>query len=416
MKLAQYSLGIMTLIAQTSELEAFCVRLSDVDVIAVDTEFMRERTYWPKLCLVQVAGNGEAAAIDPLSPGIDLQPLFELLRDQHTVKAFHAARQDLEIFHRLMGHELPKPVFDTQIAAMVCGFGDQVSYETLVGKLAKARIDKSSRFTDWSLRPLSGRQIDYAIADVVHLLPVYRKLAARLRSTGRGDWLAEEMADLIDPANYAIDPMQVFRRVRSRSGNGRTLAVLRELAAWRERDAQARDIPRAWVLRDEALLEIAHHTPKTVEELARTRGMARKFAESATGAEVLLAVARGVAVPEEDCPTTDVRREVPRGVGAVADLLKVVLKLKSEEADVAQRLLASSEEVEMIAAEGEAANVPALHGWRRQVFGDAALRVRTGELALVVEGRKLILRPTDGAARSEAPPTDPEDPEGSPQA
>lgn len=383
----------MTLITQPPELEAFCERLSKIDVIAVDTEFMRERTYWPKLCLVQVAGGDEAAAIDPLAPAMDLSPLFELLRAPHILKAFHAARQDLEIFHKLMGGMLPKPVFDTQIAAMVCGFGDQVSYETLVGKLAKARIDKSSRFTDWSLRPLSARQIEYAIADVVHLLPVYRKLAARLRSTGRGDWLAEEMADLTDPANYAIDPMQVFRRVRSRSGNGRMLAVLRELAAWRERDAQTRDIPRAWVLRDEALLEIAHHTPKTADELARTRGMARKFAESAAGAEVLAAVARGLAVPEAECPESDARREIPRGVGAVADLLKVVLKLKSEEADVAQRLLASSEEVELIAAEGEVANVPALHGWRRQVFGDAALRVRSGRLALVVEGRKLVLTP-----------------------
>ncbi|HYN37748.1 MAG TPA: HRDC domain-containing protein, partial [Rhodospirillales bacterium] len=211
-------------------------------------------------------------------------------------------------------------------------------------------------------------------------------------------WLAEEMADLTDPANYVIDPTQVFRRVRSRSGNGRVLAVLRELAAWRERDAQARDIPRAWVLRDEALLEIAHHTPKSVDELARTRGMARKFAESATGADLLAAVARGLTVPETEWPETDVRREIPRGVGAVADLLKVVLKMKSEEADVAQRLLASSEEVELIAAEGEAAGVPALHGWRRQVFGEAALKVRSGELALVVRGRRLVLVPASAPA------------------
>ena len=363
------------------------------DAIAVDTEFMRERTYWPKLCLAQVAGGEEAVAIDPLAPGMDLAPLFKVLQAPHILKVFHAARQDLEIFHRLMGGVLPQPVFDTQVAAMVCGFGDQVSYETLVGKLAKARVDKSSRFTDWSLRPLSARQTEYAIADVAHLLPVYRKLAARLRTTGRGEWLAEEMAQLTSAANYEITPMQAFRRVRSRSGNGRLLAVLRELAAWRERDAQARDIPRAWVVRDEALLEIAHHTPKTPDELARTRGLARKFAESATGAEVLAAVARGLAVPEAEWPETDVRREIPRGVGAVADLLKVVLKLKSEEADVAQRLLASSDEVEAIAADGENADVPALHGWRRQVFGEAALKVRSGELALVVRGRKLLLLP-----------------------
>jgi ribonuclease D len=382
----------MTLITEAAELAAFCRRLSGAEMIAIDTEFMRERTYWPKLCLVQVAGPDEAAAIDPLA-GVDLSPLFALLRSPQTLKVFHAARQDLEIFHRLMRGELPHPVFDTQVAAMVCGFGDQVSYETLVGKLAKARIDKSSRFTDWALRPLSRRQIDYAIADVVHLVPVYRKLADRLRSSGRAEWLAEEMASLIDPASYATDPLQAFRRLKSRSGNGRMLAVLRELAAWRERDAQMRDVPRAWILRDEALLEIAHHTPKTVEELARTRGLARKLAESAVGEAVLAAVARGLAVPEAEWPETDLRRDVPRGVAAIADLLKVLLKMKCEEADVAQRLVASSDEVELIAALGEHADVPALHGWRRQVFGEDALRIRAGDLGLAIRNRKLALVP-----------------------
>jgi len=384
----------MTLIKEPSELAAFCERLAGAELIAVDTEFMRERTYWPKLCLVQVAGPSEAAAIDPLAEGMDLAPLFALMRAPETLKVFHAARQDLEIFHRLMDGTLPKPVFDSQVAAMVCGFGDQVSYETLVGKLAKARIDKSSRFTDWSLRPLSSRQIDYAIADVVHLVPVYRKLAARLQQSGRADWLAEEMATLTNPATYAVDPLLAFRRVKSRSGNGRMLAVLRELAAWREREAQTRDVPRAWVLRDEALLEIAHHTPMTPDDLARTRGLAKKFAESATGADVIAAVARGLGVPEMECPETDVRREIPRGVAAVADVLKVVLRMKCDEADVAQRLVASSDDVEQIAALGEEAEVPTLQGWRRQVFGEAALKVRSGELALVVQGRKLVLAPT----------------------
>ena len=383
----------MTLITEAAELAAFCRRLSGAEMIAIDTEFMRERTYWPKLCLVQVAGPDEAAAIDPLAGDIDLAPLFALLRSPETLKVFHAARQDLEIFHRLMGGELPHPVFDTQVAAMVCGFGDQVSYETLVGKLAKARIDKSSRFTDWSLRPLSRRQIDYAIADVVHLVPVYRKLAARLHSSGRAEWLAEEMASLLNPASYATDPLQAFRRLKSRSGNGRMLAVLRELAAWREREAQMRDVPRAWVLRDEALLEIAHHTPTTAEELARTRGLARKLAESAHGEAVLAAVARGLAVPEAEWPESDLRREMPRGVQATADLLKVLLKMKCEEADVAQRLVASSEEVELIAALGADAQVPALHGWRRQAFGEDALRIRAGEIAIAIRDRKLTLVP-----------------------
>ena len=386
----------MTLITEDADLAAFCDRLKGSELIAVDTEFMRERTYWPKLCLVQVAGPSEAAAIDPLAGDLDLAPLFALMRAPGTIKVFHAARQDLEIFHRLMDGALPAPVFDTQVAAMVCGFGDQVSYETLASKLAKARIDKSSRFTDWSLRPLSTRQVTYAIADVVHLVPIYRKLSARLHASGRADWLAEEMADLTDPANYAADPEQAFRRVKSRSGNGRMLAVLRELAAWREREAQTRDVPRAWVLRDEAMLEIAHHTPTTADELGRTRGFSRKQAESAPGEAILAAVARGLAAPEAEWPETDFKRELPRGVGAVCDLLKVVLKMKCDEADVAQRLVASSDDVEQIAALGEEANVPALHGWRRQVFGEAALKVRTGALALVIRGRKLELIPAEG--------------------
>jgi ribonuclease D len=383
----------MTLITEAADLAAFCERVAGAELIAVDTEFMRERTYWPRLCLVQVAGPKEAAAIDPLTEGMDLAPLFALLRDPETIKVFHAARQDMEIFHRLMGGVLPQPVFDTQIAGMVCGFGDQVSYETLAAKLAKARIDKSSRFTDWSLRPLSARQIDYAISDVLHLIPIYRKLASRLRATGRGEWLAEEMAALTDAESYVTDPQQAWRRVKSRSGNGRLLAVLRELAAWREREAQARDIPRAWVLRDEAMLEIAHHTPRTVDDLARTRGLARKFAESATGETILAAIARGLAVPEAELPAMDLKREIPRGTAAVADLLKVVLKMKCDEADVAQRLIASAEDIELIAALGEQSDVRALHGWRRQLFGEAALKVRSGTLSLVVNGKRVELRP-----------------------
>lgn len=382
----------MTLISNTQELTRFCGDLAGCDFVAVDTEFMRERTYWPKLCLVQVAGPDASAAIDPLASGMDLTPLFEVLSAPETVKVFHAARQDLEIFYHLMGR-LPAPVFDTQVAAMVCGFGDQVAYETLAAKLARVKLDKGSRFTDWGLRPLSARQIDYAVSDVIHLRPIYRKLIQRLQATGRADWLAEEMSALTNPAAYAVDPSLVFRRLRSRSTNGRVLAVLREVAAWREREAQARDIPRTWVLRDEALLEIAHHMPQKVDDLARTRSLTRKLAESQQGADILAAVARGVAVPEEDCPLVDERRELPRGLAPVADLLKVLLKMKCDEAGVAQRLVASSEEIEMIAADGESAEVPALAGWRRQLFGDEALKLRAGTLALMVKGRKLALVP-----------------------
>lgn len=380
----------MALIAKQDELSAFCARLKGQDAVAVDTEFMRERTYWPKLCLVQVAGANEAAAIDPLADGMDLSPLFALWDAPETVKVFHAGRQDLEIFFHLSGR-LPKPVFDTQLAAMVCGFGDQVSYETLAAKLARARLDKGSRFTDWSLRPLSQRQIEYAIADVVYLLPVYRKLKHRLEASGRGDWLAEELAALTDPHIYTFDPDEAFRRLKYRGGNARFLAVASALAAWREREAQARDLPRAWVLRDEALLEIAHHMPRTADDLARTRGLARKTVDSSQGSAILAAVRAALDVPEEELPLTEVKRELPRHIGPISDLLKVLLKMKSEDAGVAQRLVASAEDIDTLAALGEEADVPALHGWRRHLFGADALRLRSGELALAVQGRKLVL-------------------------
>jgi ribonuclease D len=332
----------------------------------------------------------EAAAIDPLADGMDLRPLFDLLNAPETVKVFHAARQDLEIFHTLMGH-LPVPVFDTQVAAMVCGFGDQVGYETLVARLTRARLDKGSRFTDWSLRPLSARQIDYALSDVTHLRQVYAKLKQRVDASGRGEWLAEEMDTLCDPATYEPDPMEIFRRIKSRNGNGRFLAILREVTAWREREARERDVPRNRILRDEALIEIAHHAPASTEDLARTRGLGRKLAEGSAGTQILEAVARAMALPESEWPAPDTRRDVPRGVGPVADLLKVLLKMKCDDEDVAQKLVASSADVDMIAAEGETADVRALHGWRRRVFGADALRLRNGELCLAINGRKVVL-------------------------
>ncbi|MFZ1414565.1 MAG: ribonuclease D [Defluviicoccus sp.] len=380
----------MLLITRNDQLEAFCARLKGQDAVAVDTEFMRERTYWPKLCLVQVAGTNEAAAIDPLAEGMDIAPLSALWDAPETVKVFHAGRQDLEIFYHL-GGRLPAPVFDTQLAAMVCGFGDQVSYETLAAKLARARLDKGSRFTDWSLRPLSQRQIEYAIADVVHLLPVYRKLKHRLEASGRAEWLAEEFAALTNPHIYTFDPNEAFRRLKYRGGSARFLAVARAVAAWREREAQARDLPRAWVLRDEALLEIAHHMPRTADDLARTRGLARKTVDSPQGAAILEAVRAALDEPEAELPEAEVKRELPRHIGPISDLLKVLLKMKSEEAGVAQRLVASAEDIDNLAALGEEADVPALNGWRRLLFGADALRLRSGELALAVHARKLVL-------------------------
>jgi ribonuclease D len=380
----------MSLITDTAALAEFCRRIAACPYITVDTEFMRERTYWPQLCLVQVAGTEDlAAAIDPLA-GLDLSPLFELLANPRMLKVFHAARQDLEIFFHLMGR-LPAPVFDTQVAGMVCGFGDQVGYETLVTKLARVRLDKASRFTDWSLRPLSERQIDYALSDVVHLRPVYERLRQRLEANGRSAWLDEEMAILTDPHTYDMEPNNAWRRIKVRGGNGRFLAVLRELAAWRERQAQSRDIPRNRVLRDEAMLEIAHHLPGSLADLNRTRGLGRSFAESAAGAEVLEAVARGCALAPEKWPEADIKRELPRRVAPIAELLKVLLKMKCDDHDVAQRLVASSADIEAIAAFGEEANVHALKGWRRQVFGEDALKIRDGRLALAIRRGRLTV-------------------------
>jgi ribonuclease D len=378
----------MSLIVDTEDLSAFCQRLHEVPFVTVDTEFMRERTYWPRLCLVQLAGPDEARAIDALADGISLEPLFELMADASVLKVFHAARQDLEIFFNLTDR-LPEPVFDTQVAAMVCGFGDSVGYETLANKLAKAHVDKSSRFTDWAIRPLSERQIDYALSDVTHLRKIYEKLSRRLATNERGHWLDEEMAILTARKTYDIDPYDTYRRIKGRGKGGRYLAVLRELAAWREKQARSRDLPRNRVLRDEALVEIAHHTPKTPEELARTRGLGNKMAQGAGGAAILRAVQQGLELPEAECPKPPPKNDLPRGLGPVIDLLKVLLKLKCEQFDAAQKLVASAAEIERIAALGEDADVRALSGWRREVFGEDALRLRRGELALAIEGKKL---------------------------
>lgn len=382
----------MTLITDSTEVARLCERLARVDYITVDTEFMRERTYWPHLCLLQIAGPEEAVAIDPLAEGMDLAPVFALFADERITKVFHAARQDLEIFHHLTG-KLPKPIFDTQVAAMVCGFGDSASYETLVAKLAKARIDKSSRFTDWSLRPLSERQILYALDDVTHLRKVYDKLRVKLERDGRAPWLEEEMALLTASTTYENDPRLAFHRIKSRGANPRYLAVLREVAAWRERESQARNLPRNHVLRDEALAEIAHHTPTTPEALARVRSLGRKLAEGNGGAAILKAVADGLAVPESERPLPELREDLPRGIGPMTELLKVLLKMRCEEADVAQKMVATTSDLELIAAEGEKADVLALKGWRRQVFGEVALRLQSGEVGLAAKGRRVVTIP-----------------------
>jgi ribonuclease D len=289
------------LITDTSELAAFCRRQAAVDFVTIDTEFMRDRTFWPQLCLMQAAGPAEVAVIDPLADGIELGPFFELLADPTVLKVFHAARQDLEIFYYL-GDVIPKPLFDTQVAAMVCGFGESAGYETLVAKLAGGRIDKTSRFANWAQRPLSERQLRYAVADVTYLRPVYERLRRRLDQSGRASWLEEEMAVLTDPNTYRVDPRTAWLRLKTKSGDPRFLAVLRELAAWREEEAMRRDQPRGRILRDDCLMDIAAHAPETAEQLARCRAVARGYAESRAGREVLRVVACGLAVPESERP------------------------------------------------------------------------------------------------------------------
>lgn len=379
----------MTLIADTDALTAFCQRQAGANFLAVDTEFMRDKTYWPQLCLVQVAGPEEAAAIDPLAPGMDLAPLLDLMFDERIVKVFHAARQDVEIFYHLTGR-IPEPLFDTQVAAMVCGFGEAVSYENLASKLAGARIDKSSRFTDWAQRPLTQRQLTYALSDVTHLRPTYEKLRRRLERSGRGEWLDDEMNVLLEPSTYRLDPAEAWRRFKIRGGSGRFLAVLQEVAAWRERTAQDKDMPRGRILRDEAILEIAAHHPTSVDELARTRGLGKGLAEGRFGTEILEAVQRGLALPEAELPKPPPRQDMPPGLGPLCDLLRVLLKMKCEEHDVAQKLVASADDLERIAASDDA-DVPALQGWRREVFGQHALALKHGRLGLTAHGKAIAV-------------------------
>ena len=384
----------MSLIVDNDALDSFIGRAEGSAFVTVDTEFIRDRTYWPKLCLVQVAGPDDAVAIDALAPGLDLDPLFGLLTKKDVIKVFHAARQDVEIFYHMKG-VIPAPLFDTQVAAMVCGFGDAVGYETLAAKLARARIDKSLRFTDWARRPLSERQIQYALSDVTHLRVAYEKLVQQLESSGRAGWISEEMEVLTDPATYRLNPREAWRRLKTRSSNPRYLAILRELAACREDTAQRKDVPRNRIVRDDVLLEIAAHEPATKDELTRQRGMDRSQAAGTVGEALVAAVALGKAMPEAESPTPLRAATAPTRLGPMTELLKVLLKMKCQENDVAQKLIASSADIDEIAADDKA-DVPALFGWRRQVFGEDALALKHGRIALAATGRNLTIVTLDG--------------------
>ena len=381
------------LIASTDELASLCDRLAREEFVTVDTEFMRERTYWPELCVVQVASAHEVAVIDAQSPDIDLGPLGALLANHAVMKVFHAARQDIEIFV-LKFDDVPRPLFDTQIAAMVAGFGEQVGYDAIVAALTGGSIDKAHRFSDWSARPLSASQIEYAAADVTWLREVYVRLRERLEGDGRLDWVAEEMADLADPSKYRPDPELVWERLRPRSSNRRFLGMVRAVAAWREREAQRVNIPRQRLLRDEGVLEIAATAPDTPDALARARGISRGFAEGRTGASLLAAIADAKVVPEEDLPEAPRARDGVRPSPALVSLLKVLLAAKAEDHHVAARLVASSEDIDRLATE-DAPDVPALHGWRREVFGEDALALKQGRVALGVAGRRIKLIPAN---------------------
>lgn len=378
----------MNLINTTDELASACSRLAAHPFVTVDTEFLRETTYYPKLCLVQMASPDEAVMVDPLAEGLDLAPLMALMTDQNVVKVFHAARQDLEIVW-MLGRVLPTPLFDTQVAAMVCGYGDSVGYEQLVNDLAKARVDKSSRFTDWSRRPLSEAQLVYAESDVTHLRDVYLALQADLAASGRESWVAEEMAVLNSPGTYEVKPENAWQRLKGRLRKPKELAVLMELAAWREREAQHRDVPRQRVLKDDALMDIVQRAPRSAEALGELRSVPNGFERSRAGGEVLAAVERALALDPHSLPRLERERGRPSN-GAVLDLLKVLLKATADTERVAPKIIASSDDLEEIASNDEA-DVPALKGWRRELFGEKALALKNGSLALrIVRGRVTV--------------------------
>jgi len=367
-------------ITTTDALVQLCERLSKSDFITVDTEFLRDHTYYPKLCLIQVASDDEAHCIDPLAHGIDLSPLFELFEDESVLKVMHACRQDMEIFYQIMG-KLPSPIFDTQIAAMVCGFGDSVGYETLVTKIAKAQLDKSARYTDWSKRPLTEKQLQYAIGDVTYLRTIYRRLQKELVATERESWVEEETAHLREPSLYYINPEDAWLRLKVRTNKPRFLGLLKCLAAWREEQAQERDMPRNRIAKDETLFEVAAHPPKEIEDLDKMRGIPKGFSRSKAGKALFDAVQAGMAIAEEDLP--HIARAKPRpATPPMADLLKVLLKIKSQEAKVAARMVASAADLENWAAMPNSTDIRALHGWRYDIFGADAKKLMAGNLAL----------------------------------
>jgi ribonuclease D len=377
----------MTPITTTADLQAFCDKIKDQPFVAVDTEFMRETTYWPKLCLIQAAAPNAEAVIDPLADGIDLEPFLVILRDPKIEKVFHAARQDVEIFNNL--NAMPTPLFDTQIAGMAAGFGEQIAYDALVRQMLKVEIDKSSRFTDWARRPLTDAQLVYALGDVTHLAQLFPMLRARLEKEGRLAWVVDEMQGLTDPAMYDVSPENAWKRLRPRRHTAKYLAVFKAVAAWRERTAQQRDQPRGRILKDDAIDEIATQAPTDADGLDRLRSVPKGFSGSRFGPDLLAAVREALKDPEAYAPVVEKTKHQPSpAAGAVVELLKVLLKARSEDAGVASKLIATVSDLEQIANDDNA-KTQALTGWRREAFGEDALRLKRGELALVLDGTRV---------------------------
>ena len=379
----------MTLITESNKLAEACNRLTNEKFLSIDTEFMREKTYYPQLCLIQIAGEKEAIIIDALAKDINLNPVLELMENKTITKVFHACRQDMEIFYNL-NHKIPSPIFDTQIGAMVCGYGESIGYDKLVRQITGIQIDKSSRFTDWSYRPLSKQQLSYALSDVTHLRTVFEALSSQLEKSGRIKWLDEEFKTVLNPETYNTPLDKSWKRLKVKTGKPRFLILIRELCAFREREAQNRNVPRNRVIRDDILLDIAARSPRSPSDLAKVRNLTTQFSQGKLGESILRVVEAANQIPDSDAPRLEKSDYFQHQKSALVDLLKVLLKLKSENFNVAQKLIANSTDLEAIANNNKA-NVLALTGWRKDIFGEDALLLKAGKIALSASNGKIEL-------------------------
>lgn len=379
----------MTIITDTNTLKDYCSRLSTAEFFAIDTEFLRNKTYYPKLCLIQMALPGEdPVAVDPLESKIDLQPLYEVLANENVLKVFHAARQDLEIFYQEMG-SVPAPIFDTQVAAMVSGYGDQIGYHNLVNRICNYNIDKGPQYTDWSRRPLSDKQLSYALGDVTHLRDVYLSLSKELEERGRLDWGRQEMRILCADQTYAHADDLAWQRIKLRTDQPKVLSVLKEIAAWRESEAKNKDVPRNRIIRDESLADIAIHPPQSIAELSKMRGVSKDFAEGRYGKNILECVKKGLAVPKDEAPKRKKQQPFPRELQPVLEMLKMLLRIQASEHDVAAKLISDTSDLQALAVDDNA-DIPAMRGWRYEIFGQEAIALKRGELKLSLKNNEIV--------------------------